>query len=106
MSKSSSSKKNKKAKTPLVVTDMMPASIKKDHHIYIDCVVESANRGFFVCLSDSYQFLARADKLEKLYRIRMIPGDKVVVELDLRNLDPKAERQRGRIVWRYRKNKV
>ena len=107
MPRSSSNKKSKSQKAPPSFPERFPDHLRREHHLYLEAVVESANRGFFVCAAENnMSFLARADKLEKLYRVRMLPGDKVVVECDLRNLDPSADRQRGRIVWRHRKPRV
>ena len=105
MPRSSNNKRNKKSKTPPQMPSEMPNHLKRDHMVYVDGTIVSKNRGFYVVEGDNQMnFLARADKLEKLYRLQMLVGDRVTIEVDLRCLDSSSERQRGRIVWRYKHN--
>ena len=103
MPRSFSQKKNKRQRSaPKNPIDKFPEHLKKEGNLYLEGVVESSSRSFYFCKGENgMDFLCTSNKLDNL-RIKVITGDRVVIEVPLLALEPDAERQRGRIVFRYK----
>lgn len=71
---------------------------KKEETIEVEGVVEESlpNAMFRVKLADSYEVLAHASGKIRMNFIRVLPGDRVLVELSPYDLT------RGRITYRFR----
>ena len=94
--------RSRKSVNPIEGKQGFPQHLRKDDCIYIDGVVDKAIRGtYHVTGSNEMSFLCTARRMESL-RVSIMPGDNVVIEIPLLGLEEGSEKQRGRLVWRYR----
>lgn len=80
-----------------------PTHLRKKDCIYEKGVITSTSHGIYIVDGDNdMTFIATARRLEQK-RLNIMIGDQCVLEIPVGSLDPKATKQRARIVWRILK---
>ena len=83
-----------------------PEKYQKEGCLYIDgLITNSAHGTYIVELDNGMVANCTARRMEHL-RVSILNGDKVTVEIPTASLEPNAEYQKGRIVWRFSVNKT
>ena len=78
----------------------LPEKYRKEGCLYIDGIISNSSHGIYIVeLDNEMKANCSARRMEHL-RVSILDGDKVTVEIPTASLEPNAEYQRGRIVWR------
>jgi len=94
--------RSRKKSNPIEGNQDFPEKLRKENCIYINGCIDKAVHGIYhVTGENEMQFLCTARRMEAL-RVGLMQGDKVVVEVPLLGLEAGADRQRARLVWRFR----
>ena len=80
----------------------VPEKIYRKNFIYLEGKIEHSSYGIHhVTLENEMKALCTCRKLENFYKVSLMIGDKVLVEIDPLNLNPN-DVVKGRIVWRMK----
>lgn len=94
--------RTRKPSNPIEGCGDFPERLRKENCIYIKGVIDKAVHGIYhVTGENEMQFICTARRMEAL-KVGLITGDKVCIEIPLLGLEANAERQRARLVWRFR----
>ena len=94
--------RSRKQTTPIEGCQDFPHKLRKEDCIYINGTIDKAVRGIYhVTGENEMHFLCTARRMESL-KVGLMPGDRVVIEVPLLGLEAGCDRQRARLVWRYR----
>ena len=109
MQKSSSQKKNRQkrqASDSSIQGSSFPLKLVRQGFIYVNGDITHVCRGLYtIDLENGMKCIATARKLDSLYRVSIMVGDKVTCEIDPKTFESNNANLRARIVWRFNSNR-